>query len=341
MGIIWKGVEKIMQNYLLHVIKTKVTTLKGFLTLITVLIAFVLPIFVKDPYIIHILILGYIFGGLAASYDILSGYAGVLSFGPSAFFGLGAYTSALLSIYFNVSPYVSIFLGALLASVFGLIAALPCLRLKLFAYTAIATWGLAEILRVIFAQWVEVTRGYLGLWGIPTFPSFNFFGVTISFEAGSVSYYYFCLLLLLTNLAAMYRIVNSTIGLKFIAIRDDDLAAMSIGINVNRTKYLAFFIHGLTSGILGAFFAHYMRILTPDVFSITVSTQIFAYELIGGAGTLIGPVLAGIFIILISEGLRIVGIVRLILIGFLIIVVIMVSPRGLVGIYEKLKKSFK
>lgn len=329
-----------MRNYLLQV-KNVVITLKGFLKLIALLIAFALPLFLRDPYLIHILIIGYIFGGLAASYDIISGYIGVLSFGPSAFFGLGAYGSALLAKYFNISPYASMFLGAFLGAAFGLFAALPCLRLKLFAYTAIATWGLAEILRVTFAQWVEVTRGYLGLWGIPPFPSFNFFGITVSFEARSFSYYYLCLILLLLILWAMYRIVNSPIGLKFIAVRDDDVAAETLGVDVNRMKYLAFFVHGFTSGIFGAFYAHYLRILTPDVFSITVSTQIFAYELIGGAGTLIGPVLAGIFMVLISESMRIIGAMRLILIGSLIIIVIMVSPKGLVGIYEKIKKYLK
>ena len=325
-----------VKSYYAYINKIITNKLNQFFIAI-ILIGFILPVIYPDPYLIHIIILGYIFGGLAASYDLLLGYAGILSFGPSALFGLGAYASALISIRLGYPPFISIFIGAIVSAFFGLFMTIPCLRLRLFAYVAITTWGIAEILRVIFAQWIGVTRGYLGLWGIPTFSTLNFLGKEIKFTKGSTGAYYLAYIILLLLLVFMYWIVNSKIGLQFRAVRDDDISAESIGIDVTRMKYLAFLLHGFTSGLLGAYYAHYIGILTPDVYSVNVSTQIIAYQLIGGEASLFGPVIGGLLMVFISEYLRIIGMFRLIILGLLIIIFILFLPEGLIGIFKKLK----
>jgi len=303
------------------------------------------PLFIGDPYIIHILILALLFGALSVSYDIVFGYAGQLNFGPAGFFGVGAYVSALSAMRLGISPFFGLLLGGCVTAILGCLIGIPCLRLKGYAYVAVVTWGFAEILRVIFANWIELTRGYLGLWGIPPLPKIDVLGVIIDFSTSEIAWYYFMLLLLVVITSLLYWIIKSPHGLFMVAIREDELAAEVAGVDVTKYKIFAFGISSFFMGVVGGFYAHYIQVLTPSIMGIEISNQIIAYQIVGGSGTLLGPIFGSLILTLISEYLRVIGPLRLIIFGMLMIVVIIYAPLGLYGSIKRVvarwhKKGF-
>jgi branched-chain amino acid transport system permease protein len=310
------------------------------LFIIPIALAFV-PIITTDSYVIHVFILALLFGALAVSYDVIFGYAGQLNFGPAAFIGVGAYASALFTMNFGISPYLGLLMGGAISAVLGCLIGIPCLRLKGYAYVAVVTWGFAEIIKVIFANWVDVTRGYRGLWGIPALPEINLFGLVVDFTRSEVANYYVILILLTIITFLMYRLVNSKYGLFLMAIRDDDLAAETVGIDVTKYKIFAFGISSFFMGLVGGFYAHYIRILTPSLLGIDVSNQVIAYQIVGGSGTLVGPILGSLVLTGLSEYLRVMGTLRLIIFGVLMIIVIICAPAGLYGLVNRILSFIK
>lgn len=281
----------------------------------------ILPFFISDEYFIHILILSMIMGILASSWNLLIGEAGIFSFGHQAFFGVGAYVSAVLAIQVNVSPWITMLFGGIAAALASLVIAVPCLRLRGAPYISIATLAFAEICRLIATNMVEITRGELGLWGIP--------GLFAS--KTRIPYYYAALALLLLVLSALAHIKLSPLGLAFRAIRESPEAAEAVGINTDKTRILAFVVSSLMAGFVGAFYAHYLGILTPSsVLSIRVMIEIVTLTLLGGLGSLFGPMLAAFIITIGLEYMRWLGDYRLIMYGIGLILLIVFMPHGIV-----------
>lgn len=285
------------------------------------LVLAILPLVYPDSYFIHIMILSMIMAALASSWNLLLGYAGIFSFGHQAFFGLGAYVSALLAIHIGLSPWLGMLVAGIVAAVVSLVIAVPCLRLRAVPYTAIATLSFAEICRITTMNLVDITRGELGLWGIPGL-----------FTGGNrVPYYYAMLAILTLVLLAMDGIVKSPLGLALRSVRESEDAAETLGVDVAQTKILAFAISSLMAGTVGAFYAHYLVILTPSsVLSVGVMVEIVTVTLLGGLGTLAGPVLAAFSIELGLEYMRWLGDYRLLLYGAGMVLAILFMPEGVV-----------
>lgn len=300
-----------------------------------------LPLILPDPYVLHILILSFLFGIFAMSWDLAWGYSGIFTLGHAASFGLGAYTSALMSLRLSLSPWLTMIFGGIVASTFGLFIGAPCLRLRGAPYIAITTVMFSEIVRITFSNLVEITRGTLGLWGIPPFSDIG----PISFRGGErAPYYYLVFLLFIAFYIILRAITNSKIGYALRATASSEDAAMSIGINIPKVKLLTFAVSSYIAGICGAFYAHYTSILTPDIMSVTYMIDIITMTLLGGMGTLVGPVV-GSFIITISlELLRVYGLIRFLLFGGLLIFVIIFMPEGLyiksLSIIRSLRSKF-
>ncbi|MEW5912574.1 MAG: branched-chain amino acid ABC transporter permease [Thermodesulfobacteriota bacterium] len=295
-----------------------------------------LPWLISDRYIQHLLVMSLIFVIFASSWNLLTGYAGQLNLGHAAFFGIGAYTSALLALKLGVPPWIGLFLGGFLAAGSGFVLGIPSLRLS-GPYLAITTIGFAEILRLVAMNWVSLTRGSLGLYGVPPLP--GFFGIQFTTE---LTFYYVALAGAALALFCFRRLTRSEFGLSLQAMREDEQGAESIGVSTNRFKLTVFTVSAFFGGFSGALLAHYQRLISPDLLSLHETFQALTMTIIGGLGTLTGPVIGAVLLTFLSEGLRFVEDVvkidvRLIIYGALLVVTILFMRGGIVGLWERLR----
>lgn len=293
---------------------------------------FVLPLFVSNDYYISIITLCLIFATLASTWNLMVGYAGILSFGHVAFYGLGAYFSALITIHLNISPWLALPLGGLFAAFLSLAIGLPCLRLRIAPYIAIATLAFSEIMLVVCKNWVSLTRGEMGLSGIPPLPSWHL-GSWLTVNFGGVSKlptFYVMLGIYIVSMLTMYWIMNSKVGLALKSLREDQDAAASLGIDITRYKLTVFLVSSFFAGVTGAFYAHYISILSPDsVFGVAEMVEIVAITLVGGIGTFMGPTVGAFSLIVGLELLRGVDDYRFMIYGLMLVLVVLLLPNGL------------
>lgn len=278
-----------------------------------------------NEYIIHVMIIVYIYMILASSLDILVGYTGALNLGHAAFFAIGAYTSTLLSMKFSVSPWIGLILGGLFAMVAGLILGIPCLRLR-GPYLAISTLGFGVVVYIFLNNLEEITRGPLGIPGIPSLPGLGILDFT-----KKTTYYYFAMILGLTCLLILKLLATSRYGKILIAIREDEDAAKAIGVNIALYRLLAFMIATFFAGLAGGVYAHYIRYISPDLSTLSESITILSMTLVGGFGTIIGPAFGALLLTFISELLRPLLEYRFLIYGGLIIFIVRFMPGGIIG----------
>ncbi len=314
--------------------KINIFTLLSWLLLLAAALA--LPIVVPDRYFQHLLVTSLIFVIFASSWNLLTGYAGQLNLGAAAFFGIGAYGSALCSMHLGISPWLGILTGSLLAAGAGFLLGIPSLRLS-GPYLAITTIGFAEILRLVAMNWVDLTRGSLGLYGIPPLP--GFFGIEFTNER---SYYYVCLAGVMLTLFSFRRLTRSKFGLTLQSMREDELGASSIGVSTSRYKLAVFTISAFFGGLAGALFAHYQQLISPDMMSLSETFTALTMAVLGGLGSLTGPVIGAFLLTFLSEGLRFVEDiikidVRLIIYGLLLMMTIIFMPGGIMGLVSRLQ----
>lgn len=299
----------------------------------------VLPQFVQDRYFMHIIVMSGIFSILTMSWNLLAGYTGQLNLGHAAFYGIGAYTSALMALKMGISPWLGPLAGGMLAAFFGFLLGFPSLRLS-GPYLAITTIGFAEILRLVAMNWVGLTRGSLGLSGIPLLSPIRIGDWSFQFYFEK-DYYYVVLAAVLITVFVIRRLSQSEFGLTLQSMRDDEPGARSIGINISAYKLAAFTISAFFAGFAGALFAHFVRLVSPETLALHTTFDILTMTMIGGLGTLLGPILGAVSLSFLSEGLRYLEDmlqldIRLIIYGFLLILTILFMREGLAGILRGL-----
>jgi len=278
-----------------------------------------LPLYSTDPYLLRILIMTSIFAIFAASWDLLSGYTGQVSFGHALFFGVGAYASSLLNYHFQISPWLTIPIGSLAAMATGFLAGIPCLRLRR-TYLSLATLAFPLILIGILFAFPDFSGGELGVSGIARLfvrPAHN---------------YYAAVILMLVLCFAMWKIATSKIGLIFHAIREDEVAARASGINTTRYKLLAFALSGFFAGVAGAFFAHFIRIAGPSTLEVALSFQAVIWGVFGGVATIYGPVIAVFILYPLTEAVAVFPTLRefrLLILALVVLLVLLFMPQGL------------
>jgi len=275
-----------------------------------------LPAFVKDPYLLRILTLTSIFAILTASWDLLSGFTGQMNFGHALFFGVGAYTAALLNLHFSIPPWGSIPLGALAAVLTGLIIGIPCLRLR-GTYLALTTLAFPIILLGLVFALPDLSGGEVGLSGLDRL------------STSRVGAYYIAVILMLSLCGVMWMITDSKTGIIFHAIREDEVALRASGINTTRYKLLAFCLSGFFAGISGGLYAHYMRIVGPSTLEVSMSFQVVIWAVFGGIVTIWGPVGAVFILFPLMEFLRFWPEFRLLLFAVVILLILLYMPEGL------------
>jgi len=265
--------------------------------LMLVLVAlFLLPLVVRhNDYILHVFMQALLFATLALAWNIL-GMSGAISLGHAAFFGAGAYASALLSLDAGFTPWVAIPLGGLLAAGLGLTMGLICMRLR-GAYFALATLAFVEIPKVITDNWDGLTHGSLGLVGIPGLPALRIGAWHINIGDSITASYYFVYVYALLLLGLVAFLFRSNLGLALQAIREEESAAESLGIQADIYRSLCLFLSAFFTGISGACYAHLVRYIEPGLaYGIHFSAIPLVFAICGGRFTVIGPVLAALIL---------------------------------------------
>jgi branched-chain amino acid transport system permease protein len=283
-----------------------------------------LPLLRADDYYLHLLIMAGIFFLLAAGMNLLLA-AGQLNLGHTAFFGMGAYVSGLLGIHYSISPLWTMPAAAVFSAVVG--AALGRLTLKLRgAYFVLVTTGFAEVIRLVATNWMDLTQGPMGLAGVPPFdlgsPRWTF--------VSKSQHYYLMSILAGATLYLTARLLRSRFGRALAGIRSNEPLAESSGISAYRQTMLAMVIACALAGLAGAFYAHYISFLSPELFGFhnTVTTAVMVVA--GGQGTVLGPAAGALVFTFVPEMLRMAASYRMLLYGSILLLVVMFLPRGLV-----------
>lgn len=285
-------------------------------------------------YLLHILIMINIYSILSLSLNILVGYTGLVSLSHAAFYGIGAYISTLSMIKWHFSFISSLAFAILGAALLSLIISLPSIRLK-GDYFVLASLAFQIIVFTILYNWVDLTRGPYGIPGIPRPRVFNIQIETIS------SYFFFTSIIAAICIGLLHLVGNSPFGRVLKAIREDEIAASSMGKNIQKFKIKSFAIASGFAAISGALFAGYTQYIDPTSFTLMESVFILSIIIIGGTGNISGPMIGTIFMIILPEILRFLKIpdsiapnIRQIIYGILIILILRYKPQGLAGEYR-------
>ena len=301
--------------------------LKDFSPWIILVLLALVPLVQRNPYILHMMIMVLIWITLGQSWNLLGGYTGQVSFGHATFYGLGAYGAGLLYFHKEISTWYGMILGPIVAMIFAVPIGLICFRLR-GAYFALAMLALAEVLRLVATNWISFTNGSVGILIVPV--------------VSKVLYYYMALALAAISFYVIYRVLHSKWGFYFIAIREDQDAAESMGINTTQYKLISLMISAFFTGLAGAFYMNYMAFIDPHVvFSLVdISIMMILVVMLGGAGTLYGPAIGAVIMVLLSEVFRAYfGHANLLILGILIILIIVFIPDGVVDISKFFRRK--
>jgi len=290
---------------------------------------------VTSEYITYVAVLAIIYAILTGSYDLTTGYTGPLTFCHGAFYGVGAYTSALLTLKAGFPFWVAFPLSGIMVFIFAAIIGYPGLRLK-GHYFAVTTFFFGHFIYLVILNSVSLTNGPMGLRNIP--PPEGFLG--ISFTSLNSSYY---LILIFGILAVvfLYFLVNSGFGKILISIRENEELSEAIGVNTSLYKVLAFSIGAGIAGLAGSLFAHFFRLLHPTTFAWMTSEMVVIMALVGGLGTLIGPIIGAGIVTLILELMRFAPEYRFIIWSVALIAILIIEPRGLMGLVRRIQGGKK
>lgn len=309
---------------LLRLLKVKVWSIPGRMIAVTFFASlFLIPLFTNQSYVISILGLAGIFAIFAVSWDVLAGYTGQLNLGHALFFGVGAYSAALLNQNLGLPPLITIPLAGISAAAIGLIACLPALRLRGF-YLALVTLSFPVVLTGVIFIFPDFTGGEMGLYGLSALSDSN----TLD--------YYVVLIVMIVSVSAMYIFTdaessNIRTGIILHAIREDEITARTSGIDTLKYKLLAFAVSGFFAGIAGGLYAHYLKIAGPSTLALFISFQAILWTVFGGIRTIYGAV-AGVYLLFILvEVLRISLIgdqIRYIVFSLILILTLLFMPEG-------------
>ncbi len=311
------------------------------------IILLTIPLWLQDQYILHILITTGIFIIAAMSLNLLLGYTGQLSLGHVAFFGIGAYASALTTLGFDVEVFgfrvvhqpwpaiVGLFVGMVAAGISGYVIGRLSFKVR-GAYFVIVTISFAEVTRLIALNWVELTQGPLALTNIPPY-TLGFPGLGDYTLWNKTAYYYLVVAVGLVAYLVTARLVGSRVGRAMIALKENETLAGSVGIDVTRYLVLAAVVSAAMAGGAGSLYAHYLKIIDPDIFLFIYTVTMVIMVVTGGKGTLAGPIVGGIIFGFLPVILRpfAAPAVQWILYGGLMIVIVFVLPQGIVPGFER------
>jgi branched-chain amino acid transport system permease protein len=291
-----------------------------------------IPYFITVKYYLHLSILALMWVITAQGQNLIQGYTGYVSIVQAGFMGIGAYTTALLGVHFDLPVWLTIILAPIITAVFAVATGYPSLRVK-GHYFAIVTLAFNLVIFIVLMNWHDLTQGEAGITGIPK-PG----GKESIFNwRDRVTYYYFVLIIsvVMTFLAAI--LIKSRIGKILIAIRQNEDLVGAIGISAWKYKLFAFVTSAFYAGLAGALYAHYQSFINPEIFGVAQSLDAILAVIVGGSGTIIGPFIGAFFVVFLPEYLRFADSFRLIIYGLVLVLATIFMPRGIVGVANSVR----
>ena len=300
----------------------------------TLIIAAAFPFLSDSQFLLNLLVLMLISIIFASAWNLLA-FSGQGSLGHAAFLGIGAYASTLIAIQSGISPFITIFLGATVAAFIGVLIGLTCVRLKEW-FLAMVTFGFAIIVQALT---VSVFAPMTGGWDGIASPRL----VSPSIPGYQLIEYYAILVITIASLIAIWYIMKSRFGLAFLAIRENELEARAAGVDPVRYRLIAFAMSAYLAGVAGALQIHHIGYITPELYGVDNSFWPITFVILGGLGTLAGPVIGTIVLTIIWEGLKATGLTfgRYVIVGLILILTIIFLPKGLVNLPERLQVWWK
>lgn len=292
------------------------------LTILLMLFAGIFP-FLMNDYYTDVAVLAGIYIILALGVNIVIGFSGLLHLGFAAFYGIGAYSNALLTTALGLGFWSALPLTLLLTSFAGLLLAFPALRLR-GDYLAIVTLGFGEIIRLVLNNWDRVTRGPNGISNIPP-------PVIYGFEISSLRYYYYLVFVFVLIAAFIVkRVHRSRTGRAWLAIREDETAAEAMGIDTRKYKFMALSFGAFWAGLAGALFASKMHFVSPESFTFMESVFVVCMIILGGLGSIAGVILGSLILVLLPELLREFQLYRMLALGAGLVLMMIFRPEGMI-----------
>jgi branched-chain amino acid transport system permease protein len=288
-----------------------------------------IPLATHDGYIIQLLNIAILNAIVVLGLNFATGWTGQINFGQAAFYGLGAYTTAIATkagLPWIATPFLSVVIVMAASLVLGL----PTLRLRTY-YLAMTTIGFGEIVRLIIVHWEPVTGGTSGLRAIP---GISVFGLA---PQGQIQHYYLLIAVLALAVLVAVRIRHSSLGRAMIATKDSEIAAEQSGVDTTRIKLLAFMIGAIYAGLAGCLYASSIRFISPDSFSGTQAVLLMTMLIVGGMGSIAGCIIGAVALTILPEALRFLGQGYLVLYGLGVIAVIVLAPGGLASVASMIR----
>jgi branched-chain amino acid transport system permease protein len=288
-----------------------------------------IPLATHDGYIIQLLNIAILNAIVVLGLNFATGWTGQINFGQAAFYGLGAYTTAIATkagLPWIATPFLSV----VIVTAASLVLGLPTLRLRTY-YLAMTTIGFGEIVRLIIVHWEPVTGGTSGLRAIP---GISVFGLS---PQGQIQHYYLLIAVLALAVLVAVRIRHSSLGRAMIATKDSEIAAEQSGVDTTRVKLLAFMIGAVYAGLAGCLYASSIRFISPDSFSGTQAVLLMTMLIVGGMGSIAGCIIGAVALTILPEALRFLGQWYLVLYGLGVIAVIVLAPGGLASIASMIR----
>lgn len=292
-----------------------------------------------NPYYLSIFVSALILGSVSMAWNFLAGGCGQVSFGHAAFFGIGAYASALLVMKLNWNPFLAMLGAAIIGVVGALIIGIPAFRLR-GPYFALSILGFAEVTKLLTLNLTNLTEGSKGIFNISALPPIHLGSIIFEFYISRTTNYYFAALLMSAIYLVIYLFRHSNTGLAMSAVRGNEETAAGIGVPVFRTKIIALIVSAFCTALMGAFYVHYVHFLDPDsAFDGYWSVMPIVGSLFGGIGTLIGPSIGALIITALDEFLfkRFFETGHKLFFGLLLAIVIVWAPIGLLGKWMRKK----
>lgn len=311
--------------------KSQSSIIKGTLLVIAAVVLLVFPLVAPTRYQVHVINMAGLYILMSLGINLAMGYCGQINLALGAFMAMGAYTAALLNTRLGVPIWINMPLGMILAGITGALIALPMLKVKSH-YLALVTIGLAETINIIIVNETWFTEGPLGISGIKM-P--ELFGIPLD---GAERFYYLVLFFVVVGYLAARQIMNHRTGRAFIAIRDSDVAARAMGVNVAKFQIMANAICGVYCGVAGVLYAHMNTYISPDIFEFKTALFVLTMTMIGGMGSLPGSVVGGLALPLALEYFRAFKNWQLVGFGLAIMLVVLFFPGGVMGIARRLEE---
>jgi branched-chain amino acid transport system permease protein len=297
-------------------------------TLVAAIVLLAVPLLVRDDYYLHLCIVSGIFVITALGLDLIVGYVGQLSLAHAAFFGLGAYTSALVFLRLKWSMWIGLPLAAIVTGIVAFALGWVILRTRGHRFIII-TVAFLELMKLVATNWVDVTRGFMGLPGL-TIPHLYVPGVGAIDISSKERFYYVVLAAAVIAFMLCRWMVRSSIGRGFVLVRENEVLAESLGISAFRYCMIAFVFGAALAGAAGSLYAHYVGFVSPDLFNFSYVTIMLIMVILGGKGTLLGPALGAVIFTFLPELLREASHWRMITFAAILIVATLFMPRGII-----------